>query len=141
MPKKNIFDYIDLLEEQDYDDDDYIDSVIDAIDELKEIVTKDTINEFNHLLNGEDFWIREMVADLLAYVEGPKSLDRLLELLDRGFKEGHDNDGLQTITVNLIEAYPEESRKILKSLLAHNNEDIRKLAAWGLEFAKKNGDA
>ena len=56
------------------------------------------------LAEGRDFWVREAAAYPIARLEGLKALPQLLHALQLGVRDGHDNDGLVTLIVGLVQA-------------------------------------
>ena len=61
---------------------------------LGEITDSSRIPEWERLVQDDDFFVREAAASPLINLEGIEALPLLLESLERGAREGHDNDGL-----------------------------------------------
>lgn len=84
------------------------------------------------VLNGEDFFHREVAAAPLARLEGAQCLPLLFEAMLKGEREGHDNDSLCFVITELFESQPNEAAPLLLDMIDRTNSDDRKNAAWGL---------
>jgi HEAT repeat protein len=83
------------------------------------------------LLNHEDFFIREAAAWPLSHLVGPQVLPQLFAAYQRGFDDGHDNDGF---TAALLDMNRAEAKNALKLLLESGDDATKFHAAWLLEF-------
>lgn len=88
------------------------------------------------LATGRDFFAREAAAGPIARLEGSRALPQLLHALELGKAEGHDNDGLNSVIVTLIEADPEQATIALRQLLQVPSEYQRAAAADLLGLAE-----
>ena len=88
------------------------------------------------LATGRDFFVREAAAVPIARLEGPRALPQFLHALELGKAEGHDNDGLNSVIVSVIEANPEEAVIALRPLLQGASEDQRAAVVDLLGFAE-----
>lgn len=117
---------------QDVDD---IGASVEAISQLTEEATVEwlpTLHEW--LAHPDDFYLREAAASAVIRLESFKCLPRLLHAAHLGRSEGHDNDGLQTEIVGVVESAPEEARTYLLKLADSKNAEDRRDAAWLLGF-------
>jgi hypothetical protein len=88
------------------------------------------------LLESNDFFIREAAAWPLVELAGVKFLPELLTAYQRGFDEGHDNDGFTPALLEIPALYPGTTRQALETIIGSYEEPMRGHAAWLLEFCK-----
>ena len=88
------------------------------------------------LLESNDFFIREAAAWPLVELAGIKFLPELLTAYQRGFDEGHDNDGFTAALLEIPALYPGATRQALERIISSNEEPMRGHAAWLLEFCE-----
>jgi hypothetical protein len=86
------------------------------------------------LLDDEDFFLREAAAWPISELAGPAYLRELLIAYQRGFEDGHDNDGFSTALIDCVELHPSEARSILESLIQEDNPALFQNATWLLGF-------
>ena len=86
------------------------------------------------LREGSDFFVREAAAWPLAGLAGPDVLRDLLIGYQRGFDEGHDNDGFSTALIEAASLFPKEMRAALTDIVASEQEPMRGHAKWLVEF-------
>ncbi len=86
------------------------------------------------LLNDDNFFVREAAAWPLAELAGTSALRELLVAYQRGFDDGHDNDGFTTALIELVEGSPSASKDVLKRLAEDRDPAVRESATWLLEF-------
>ncbi|MCA0242048.1 MAG: hypothetical protein LCI02_14435 [Proteobacteria bacterium] len=91
------------------------------------------------LLKIDDFFIREAAAWPLAELAGPKVLVDLLLAYQRGFDEGHDNDGFTAALLEIPALHPTAARLSLVQIIGSFEEPMRGPAAWLLEFCESEG--
>ncbi len=89
------------------------------------------------LLNSGDFFIREAAAWPLAELGGPAVLIDLLAAYQRGFDEGHDNDGFTAALLEIPALFPEDTKTSLASIIAAAVEPMRGHALWMAEFCDR----
>jgi hypothetical protein len=65
----------------------------------------------------------------------------LFQAYQRGFDEGHDNDGLTAALIELAAADPAGVRQVLEALVKSGNEAMRENAEWLMEFCQNEWDA
>lgn len=114
---------------------DDVDRAVAACTALDVVADESRLSELRRLLtDGDDFFVREAAAVPVARLEGIRALPALLHAQQRGREEGHDNDGLNTVIVGVVESEPSEAASILLGMLAEPSEDSRCSAAWLLGF-------
>jgi hypothetical protein len=89
------------------------------------------------LQEGEDFFVREAAAWPLALLAAPDVLHELLVGYQRGFDEGHDNDGFTTALIEGTSLFPREMKAALTNIIASAEEPMRGYAQWLLEFCEE----
>jgi HEAT repeat protein len=89
------------------------------------------------LLKDDDFFVRETAAWPISDLAGPTALPELLVALQQGFDQGHDCDGLQAALADMVEINKASAREVLAQLATSNDANIRKNAAWLLEFCEE----
>ena len=95
----------------------------------------DDVPQLLSLLNdGRDFFVREAAAWPLAELAGPTVLRELLVAYQRGFDEGHDNDGFTAALLEIQLLHPIETKRALEKLVRSEVGAIREHARWLLEF-------
>jgi hypothetical protein len=94
----------------------------------------DDIPKLLELLESDNFFIREAAAWPLAELAGPAVLTDLLAAYQRGFDEGHDNDGFSAALLEVPALFPEEAKSCLKRIAAAAGEPMRGHALWMLGF-------
>ena len=88
------------------------------------------------LEEGEDFFIREAAAWPLAELAGPSVLPQLLNAYQRGFDEGHDNDGFSAALLEIPALFGLEAKQVIASLTESADENVKGHAKWLLEFCE-----
>lgn len=111
-----------------------VDERVKAASHLQAESTADDVPALLALLNAEDFFVREAAAWPLAEISGPAHLPALLQAYQRGFNEGHDNDGFTAALLEIPWLFPVESRQALEDLARLSQEPLRGHAEWLLEF-------
>lgn len=121
-----------LVEIQDWED---VDRAAAAVTELDEEAVEDWLPKLRRtLVEGESFFVREAAANPVARMDGAKSLPILLHALKKGYDEGHDNDGLQAIITDTVDAEPKTALPIVNRLTQSKETDDRQNAAWLLGY-------
>jgi hypothetical protein len=110
------------------------DRAVEASMALREITDSSRIPELERLLQDEDFFVREAAVSPLISMRGIDALPLLLEALERGATEGHDNDGLAFEITELVESYKAEVAPRLLEMLRSPRSETRSHAAWLLGF-------
>ena len=111
-----------------------IDQAVKAIETLDQKADPSDLPELYLLLEDPSFFVREAAAYPLARLEGAKALERLFVALNRGQKDGHDNDSLTSVIADLLEKYPTEVLPIILRLMVSQEKQDRKNAAWAMGF-------
>ena len=86
------------------------------------------------LESGDNFFVREAAAWPLAELAGITVLPQLLRAYQRGFDEGHDNDGFSAALLEIPALFPSDAPIALSSLVASESAPLRSHAQWLLEF-------
>jgi HEAT repeat protein len=113
---------------------DDVDRLVAAYTRIADEADESHLRGLYILIEDESFYTREAAAEALARLEGLRALPQLLQALTRGKQDGHDNDGLSTTIVGVLEAYPEKSHALLLPMLQNLSDDVRSNAAWSLGF-------
>ncbi|HQR05340.1 MAG TPA: HEAT repeat domain-containing protein [Gemmatales bacterium] len=115
-----------------------MDCAIAACDALDKSADESWLPQLHQLLaHGRDFFVREAAAYPIARLEGLSALPRLLNGMQLGENDGHDNDGLSELVVDLISANPKEAEPTLIQMISSASERERSDAAWLWGFAAK----
>ena len=88
------------------------------------------------LKDGHDFFTREAAAWPLAELVGPTVLRELFVAYQKGFDEGHDNDGFTAALIEVSALFPTEARSALLALIGTETGVVQDHAKWLLEFCK-----
>lgn len=86
------------------------------------------------LLNDGSFFVREAAAWPLAELAGPSALREMFVAYQRGFDEGHDNDGFTAALIEVASLNPEATKAALNSIIRLAAEPMKGHAQWLLEF-------
>lgn len=111
-----------------------VDACVGAASRLHAEAGADDIPKLLHLLESDDFFIREAAAWPLAELAGPAVLTHLFAAYQRGFDEGHDNDGFTAALLEIPALFPEAARASLASIIATASEPMLGHAVWLLQF-------
>jgi hypothetical protein len=88
------------------------------------------------MLHHHDFYVREAAAWPLAENSGPRVIRELLVAYQRGFDEGHDNDGFTAALLEIPALYP-NTRAVLEELLCGAAGTQRSHILWLLTFCEQ----
>ena len=111
-----------------------IEAMVDASERLSHEADATDIPRLLELLTHDDFVVREAAAWPLARVGGSDVLAELFSAYQKGFDEGHDNDGFSAALVALAELNPERTREKLLELRESSDGVVNENATWLLEF-------
>jgi hypothetical protein len=115
-----------------------LDANLLAADRLRAESSVDDVPKLLALLNdGQDFFIREAAAWPLVELVGPNVLRELFSAYQRGFDEGHDNDGFTSALIEVSVLFPTEARVALLALVRQESGPIRDHATWLLELYER----
>ena len=103
---------------------------------LDRLANESRLQELNHLLDHDDFILREAAVTPYARIAGVRGLRRLLQAYERGFAEGLDNDGPTADITGLVERCAAEATPILLQMLASEDDCDRSNAAWLLGYVR-----
>ncbi len=108
-----------------------IDAAVEACFALRDEAEPEDLPRLYELIQSDDGFIRECAAaEPLAKLAGADALPALLNALTRGRNQGMDNDGLCSIIMELLHAFPQESSQLLQKDITSTNNDLRQNAAW-----------
>ena len=107
---------------------------VEAAARLQAEAGAEDIPRLLELLENESFFVREAAAWPLAVLNGPSLLPQLFVAYQRGFDEGHDNDGFTAALLEIPALYPAEAPEALSSFIKLSEEPLRGHAEWLLEF-------
>ncbi len=113
-----------------------IETCVAAATSLHENATAENIPALLELLKTGDFFAREAAAWPLAQLAGVSHLSELLSAYQKGFDEGHDNDGFTAALIEIPALFPSEARKELTRLISVSDDAIREHCVWLLEFCE-----
>lgn len=85
------------------------------------------------MLHHPDFFVREAAAWPLAELSGPRVLPQLFLAYQRGFDEGHDNDGFTAALLEIPSLHP-ETKAVLEEMLGDADGVLRENIVWLMEF-------
>ncbi len=114
-----------------------VDTCVAAAARLHKESTSEDIPGLLELLRTGDFFEREAAAWPLAEISGAAHLSELLCAYEKGFAEGHDNDGFTAALLEIPALYPSDARSELTKLAGSANDPIRAHCAWLLEFCEE----
>lgn len=115
-----------------------VDAQMKAFEELNASVTP---SDLAVLLTGlesktSDFWVRELLAEPIIRLSGPKALPHLMKALRKNYEDGHDNDSFETFLIELAESNPEGVRAELQNLAATAGKGETEDINWLLEYCR-----
>ncbi|TKB63250.1 MAG: hypothetical protein E8D47_13040 [Nitrospira sp.] len=113
-----------------------IDSAVAAAAELQASASSEDLQRLVALLTDESFFVREAAAWSLSDLGRVDVLPQLLAAYQRGFDEGHDNDGFSAALIDLVQSKSVESQTQLQALATANDSALRENAVWLLEFVR-----
>jgi hypothetical protein len=118
-----------------------VETCVKAAARLQAEATLEDVPKLLVLLKSNDFFIREAAAWPLAELTGPTVLHDLFSAYQRGFDEGHDNDGFTTALLEIPALHPLEAKSAIEHIANANEEPIRGHALWLLEFCKADNSS
>ena len=107
---------------------------VEAAAKLHAEASEEDIPRLLALLESEDFFLREAAAWPLAELNGPLHLRQLLVAYQRGFDDGHDNDGFTAALLEIPSLFPTQAPVALSKFIELAEEPLRGHAAWLFEF-------
>ena len=119
---------------EDLRNEDDVELMLEAGDLIAAEADEDDLPRLYSLLEDEDFFVRETVAEPLARLGGIKALPVLFHAMTRGTADGHDNDSLSFIIVELLEQEKKAVAPILLEMIESPKSKTRESAAWAFGF-------
>lgn len=113
-----------------------VDACVNAASRLHSEASAEDIPALLGLLDTGDFFVREAAAWPLAELTGLDHLPQLLLAYQRGFDEGHDNDGFSAALLEIPSLFPAEARRVIEALARSSDARLRGHAEWLLEFCQ-----
>jgi HEAT repeat protein len=119
-----------LLDDDDYDD---IAPALDALSACGDISLVPRLREaLGHFLDDRNFYGRDLIARVLAGIQGVAALPALLGALARDI--GDDQDSLQAEIVDLLKADRERARRTVLAFATGNAPELRLAGLWALGY-------
>ncbi|MDH5855891.1 HEAT repeat domain-containing protein [Lampropedia aestuarii] len=110
-----------------------VDIAVAACEALHALADQDDVPRLLGLLADPDFFIREAAAWPLTELAGADALPQLLIAFQRGYDEGHDNDGFSTALLQIPALFPESKTQVAK-LLDTAEGSQREHLIWLMDF-------
>jgi hypothetical protein len=108
-----------------------------ASKKIHDASTRDDLPWLMSLLNDPAFTVREAAAWPISELAGVLALPDLLRAYQRGLEDGHDNDGLSTALIELVEGDVAAAQRSLNDLAESGDSAMRDNAKWLLEFCQE----
>jgi len=113
-----------------------MDAWVSAASRVHEESEPEDVPRLLELLKHESFFVREAAAWPLAELAGPSVLPELLLAYQRGFDEGHDNDGFTAALLEIPALHPSTTKAVLALIIQSNPEPTKDHAKWLQEFCE-----
>jgi hypothetical protein len=107
-----------------------------AAERLHRESTSEDVPRLLQLLHSDDFFVREAAAWPLVETAGPAVLKELLVAYQRGFDDGHDNDGFTAALLELPFLASIATWKAASTLSVTAEEPMKGHAEWLLTFCE-----
>lgn len=111
-----------------------IEVAVGAAEEVHHISTISDVPFLLTLLEHSSFFVREAAAWPLANLGVVTSIPELLVSYQRGFEDGHDNDGFTAALIEMAELHPIETRNALSKFIESAQEPMLGHAKWLVGF-------
>jgi hypothetical protein len=109
---------------------------VQAAERLHRECTTQDVPKLMRLLENNDFFIREAAAWPLIELAGPSVLKELLTAYQRGFDDGHDNDGFTAALLELPYLEYTATVEAATKLAQTSQEPMKGHAGWLLTFCE-----
>lgn len=113
---------------------DDIKAAVKAAKTISKMADVGNIKQLYALVQSEDIFIREAVAEPLGRLEGVRALPALFHALNTGERDGHDNDTLTSTIIDVVESGKKNAAPFLLKMLKSHNAGKRADAIWALGF-------
>lgn len=125
-----------FLDDGDYDD---IAPALHRLAESGDISLVPQLREtLDRCVDDRNFYGRDLVAQVLAGIQGVAALPALLRASARDI--GDDQDSLQTEIVELLQADPEQARQIVLTFATESKPELRRTGLGGLGYVAEAQD-
>lgn len=112
---------------------------LDSVNALDEAADENWLPQLKKLLaEDQDIVVREAAAIPIIRLEGLNALPQLLYANHLGEEEGHDNDTLAGLIVDLVERDPAPAAPLLREWICDPLDWRRSMAAWLWGFAARS---
>jgi hypothetical protein len=113
-----------------------VEECVRAATRLHECSTEEDVPWLLELLEHESFFVREAAAWPLAELCGYDHLRALFRAYQRGFDEGHDNDGFTAALIECATLHRSRTKTALNELAKGEDAQACGHAEWLLEFCQ-----
>lgn len=110
---------------------------VEAASKLYAGAAREDIPQLLPLLESDDFFVREAAAWPLAALAGPALLPQLLKAYQRGFDEGHDNDGFSAALLEIPALFGAEAARAIAGFAGTAEGTMKDHALWLLGFCNE----
>lgn len=111
-----------------------------AAEQMHKESSLEDIPWLTQLLKHQDFFVRESAAWPLAELAGPTVLTEIFTAYQRGFDEGHDNDGFTAALMELAALHPAATTTALRDMIRSEDNAFLVHAEWLLQFCPFHSD-
>ena len=115
-----------------------VEQTLEAFDRVKQASTRADLPTLLNYMRSDtsDFWLRELLSEPICHFGGCEVLPELFDALQKGFDEGHDNDGFCHRLMEIAWEHPVACKQRLLALLSMPDYKHRQSAEWLLEFCE-----
>jgi hypothetical protein len=109
-----------------------VEDCVAAASRLHAEASSEDIPKLLELLESGKFFVREAAAWPLAELAGPAVLTELLRAYQRGFDEGHDNDGFTAALLEVPALFSGDAKASLASIIAtaRSRCEVTRCGCW-----------
>lgn len=112
------------------------DQMAEGAGQLHSKSSQEDIPKLIEMLSYPDFFIREAASWPLSDMGVVEALPELLVALQRGFEEGHDNDGLQCAISDMAILNKEKTKAKLQQMRVGSDKSMLENIDWLLEYCE-----
>jgi len=111
------------------------DRAMRARERIAAVRDREHLESLRARLEDEDAFVREAAAEPLIAMQGVQVIPELVQALNRGADQGHDNDTLASLVADLVTQDPAAAAPAIRALLADPEPRLRARGAWMAGFA------